>query len=237
MIAPLVLIAVAIGTLGQYALSDRLLERWPETVAVKLRAAQHHSVADLAAIVRTLAGLASLLCLAAIATAVLAISGRTPLSATGLTDPHWWRLLYGIPLGFVEAGVAGMLCSFAGGLAQIDTWPRGEGWVRGLDRSLTGMSWLRRTAVIVIFAGAEEFVLRAAVITAARPSGTIFAIVCAITVGLFVQTLPLTRWTGFLMPLVAATVTVPVHCLLFLAIPDIRPIIIAHAVAVELSIR
>ncbi len=195
------------------------------------------TAADLDGVVRLL--LSGALQLAFLTALVAAL----PLTAADLLPRHWdvRLVLLGIPLGVAEAGLAtyaGFLGSRVAQLvrpggatpAGVEGWlsvARG-GWIRYyLRTAAVAPRWLLILATTLYVAG-EELIFRGVVLTT---SGLAPALAVAMSVVLFAaaQVFYTPGWRTALFPILGAVVLGVVHGILFVTVPDVTPLIVAHA--------
>jgi membrane protease YdiL (CAAX protease family) len=194
------------------------------------------SDADITGVVRLLlAGLLQLSFLVALV-AVL------PVATGDLMPPSWdiRLMLLGVPLGAAEAGLATYVAYLGSRVAElarrgatpttVEGWltvARG-GWIRYYVRTAeVAPRWLLVSATVLYVAG-EELVFRGVVLT---DSGRSPALAVAVSVVLFAtaQVFSTPGWRTALFPVLAAIVLGVAHGWLFVTVPDITPLIIAHA--------
>ena len=199
---------------------------------------RHWTVADLDGVVRLLLAGGMQLGFVVMMVVVLPVSAGDFVA--GGVDPVLVGL--GIPLGIAEAGLATYVAYVmtravervgpAGTPSGIESWlavGRG-GWVRYYLRTASvAPGWLLVLATTVYVAG-EELVFRGLLLTLGEPLPV--GVVVALSVGLFclAQVFYTPGWQTALLPVLGAVVVGVVHAALFLAVGDVTPLIVAHAV-------
>jgi hypothetical protein len=202
------------------------------------RVATRFSVADLDGASRLLLG--GVLQLLFVAVLAVVTGAALPVA----TDPVLPVL--GLVLGVAEAGAAG----FAGFVVLRLVAPAGPaGSVPGLMAAARG-GWIRfylRTAVVaprwwLVFATAvyvtgEELVFRGVVVGVCRDVYAPLAV--TLSAGLFVlaQVFYTPGWRTAVFPMAGAAVVGVVHALLYLQVPDLLPLIVAHTVMFLVLVR
>ena len=219
-----------------YALLDQVLNTYSHRLSIWLRPLRRYSLRELDQMVRIALwplALVGLLCPAVLA--ILAVKFSSLLMES--LDP--WLLLFGILVGLGEAGVAEFVCLVAVCAVPALAWADGAGgpdrrqlatWSTAVPctRTVSGLSFM--LALMLLYAAVEETTLRAAVIVAALPLGPIVALACAVALSLAVQFFPTTSGQRRSFAVIGTLVAAPVHGALFLAAPDVRPLIIAQFV-------
>jgi Type II CAAX prenyl endopeptidase Rce1-like len=193
------------------------------------------SVADVDGVVRLL--LSGALQLSFLTTLVIAL----PVAVDDLLPASWdvWLMLLGVPLGIAEAALATYVAylgsRFAGLVRRggapttIEGWlsvARG-GWIRYYLRTAeVAPRWLLVFATTLYVAG-EELIFRGVVLA---DRGLPPAIAVAISVVLFAaaQVFYTPGWRTALFPVLGAIVLGIVHGCLFVTVPDVTPLIVAH---------
>jgi hypothetical protein len=194
------------------------------------------SLADLAGVVRLLLAGVLQACF------LLALVAVLPLSAHDLLPGRWdgRLLLLGVPLGVAEAGLATYVAYLGSRIASrlnpesapasIEGWlqvARG-GWIRYYLRTAAAApTWLLVCATSLYVAG-EELVFRKVVLTST--TGLPAALAVGLSVLLFVaaQVFYTPGWQTALFPVLGAVVVGVVHGCLFLAVPEVTPLVVAH---------
>jgi hypothetical protein len=151
-------------------------------------------------------------------------------------------LIYGIPLGIGEA----MLGSFFGEVAmrtaiqiapgRVPSQPRDwlamlrGGWmslfVRTAERAPLGLL----SGLLLLYVGTEEVIFRGILLTGFSPLGSVAAFFISLLLFLMVQIFYMPSWQSTIFPVMGALVIGVVHGLLYLVVPDLGPLIVAHLV-------
>jgi hypothetical protein len=234
---------VALGVLGYYAVVVGSVGEWFARAAVagpaaRLAVARRWDLDELDSVVRLAiaGGMQLLFCFALIA--------ATSLDPAALVPDHFQPLLVlcGVPLGIAEAALA----SFVGNVAMRTAIAAAPERVPRETRewlTIARGGWMRlyvKTAAIaplplvlvlaLLYVTVEEVVFRGVLITALGGLGAPLAL--AVATGLFiaVQRFHMPSWQAALFPMAGALVVGVVHGLLFLAVPDLTPLIVAHFV-------
>lgn len=168
----------------------------------------------------------------------------TPVSVRDLVPKNWdVRLIpLGILLGVGEAGLATQLALLASRFARLwrpgDTPATVEGWLsvaRGgwiryyLRTAEAAPVWLLVAATVLYVAG-EEIVFRGIVISCLAGTAAPVAVTLSTVLFVLVQVFYTPGWQTALFPMIGATVVGIVHGVLFVMVPDLTPLIVAHAI-------
>jgi Type II CAAX prenyl endopeptidase Rce1-like len=207
-------------------------------VAGRLQLARRYSFSEVDHIIRlALAGTSQLaFCL------VLIWVGHLDLAQLGLTEVRPALILYGILLGIGEMalgsflGYVGMRVAMVLASERVPTelkdWltiARG-GWMRDLLKTAEIMPLPLAFLSIILYIAIEETIFRGVLITAFLPAGTTWALGASILLFMLVQTFNMPSWSSAMFPLMGALVIGFLHGSLFLAVPEIVPLIVAHFV-------
>jgi Type II CAAX prenyl endopeptidase Rce1-like len=219
-----------VGEAGAHRVTGLLLER--------TSLGRRWTVADLDGVVRLL--LAGVMQLGFLVLMLAAL----PVAPGNIAARRWDPVLLalGVPLGLAEGGLASYVAYVgtqvlervgpAGTPSGIEAWltvGRG-GWVRYYLRTASvAPGWLLVLATTVYVAG-EELVFRGLVITVGAQLPAI--VVLALSVALFcmAQIFYTPGWQTALLPVLGALVIGIVHASLFMVVPDVKPLIVAHTV-------
>lgn len=151
-------------------------------------------------------------------------------------------MLYGILLGIGEMALATFLCLVAiqiamkvapaGSAPQNQNWSviaRG-GWMRYHMKTLEVAPMPLATLSILLYVGVEEMIFRPILITYFLPQGAGVALICSVFFYVLVQVFHMPDWRAAMFPIIGALVIGIFHGLLFLAVPSLLPLVIAHFV-------
>lgn len=236
-VAGLVLAYYAGGKAAVFAGCRRLANR--------VAATGRHSHSEVVGVVELSGAAASHVAFVALLLAVLGLSPR----AVGLGSVPLVLVVLGAAVGVGEFALSELVCrvlveAFVGAgsvrraPALAPAPPTVEGWI-----ALARGGWVRhhlRTFEVVPLplafgisaaqVASEETVFRGVVLTALRPAGTVVAV--GVSLGLFVvmQAFFTAGWRGAMFPVVGALVMGVVHTALFLAVPVLLPLVVAHLV-------
>lgn len=227
-----------------YAVVDPKITERSRSISKCLRASRRHSRGEIDSIVKLiLAGISqALLCCG------LVLGFR--IQSRQLFVNHVPPALFigAVLLAAGEAGLSSQLC-YVGIRAAMLVAPsrvpnRTEEWL-----TIAKAGWLRqflRTVEIVpvplvvlitsLYIGVEEIIFRGLLITYARPLGITWALGASTMLFVLPQLFPMTSWKSAMFPVIGAVVIGFVHGALFLAVPDIRPLIISHFLAFAFSV-
>jgi Type II CAAX prenyl endopeptidase Rce1-like len=152
------------------------------------------------------------------------------------------RIVYGILLGIGEAAMGSLL----GELAMRTAMKVAPGSVPSLARDWLAMlkgGWMSlfiKTAesaplglvvsLALLYVAGEEIVFRGVLLNCFLPLGRGVAFLTSLVLFVTVQVFYMPSWEGALFPVVGALLIGTVHGLLYLAVPDLLPLIVAHLV-------
>ena len=242
-------VLVVLAVLAYYGLfvqrvGDPLARLVFARVLDRLPTASSYAADELDSIVRmTMAGVMQL----GFCAAMIVLAGIEPRQLVpGRVDPV--LALYGVLLGIGEAalgsylGYVGMRTAMSVAPARVPreigawlTMSKG-GWVRlYMKTAAAAPAWLAISAA-VLYVAVEEVVFRGVLITTLHDAGA--AVALGVSVGLFVavQVFNMPSWHGAMFPVLGALVIGLVHGAVYLAVPDLLPLIVAHLVAFGLAI-
>lgn len=122
--------------------------------------------------------------------------------------------------------------------AQRDEWmtvARG-GWMRRFLRTAEVAPWWWLLAMAALYVAVEEALFRGVAISLLHPLGGAVAVAGSVALFVVPQLTQAPSWHTALFPLVGAVVIGTVNGLLFLAVPDLLPLVVAHVVLVSMTI-
>lgn len=151
-------------------------------------------------------------------------------------------LAAGAVLGVAEAalgsflGMVGMRA--AGALERDSAAPTPEewitlaraGWMRLYSRTAEVLPLAPLAALILLYVAVEEIVFRGVVIGALGDAGAGVALAASVTLFVGIQAFSMPSWRAAMFPVMGALVVGVVHGTLYLVVPDITPLIVAHFV-------
>jgi membrane protease YdiL (CAAX protease family) len=242
-------VLVVLAVLAYYGLVvQRVGDSWVRLVFPRvmdrLPTASSYSADELESIVRmSMAGVMQL----AFCAAIILLGGiELQQLFSGRVDPV--LVVYGVLLGIGEAalgsylGYVGMQTAMKVAPArvpgQVSAWltmSKG-GWVRlYMKTAAAAPAWLA-ILTAVLYISVEEVVFRGVLITSLDGAGA--AVALGVSTGLFVvvQVFNMPSWHGAMFPVLGALVIGLVHGAVYLAVPDLLPLIVAHLVAFGLAI-
>ena len=196
-----------------------------------------------AAINLPLAGLAQLAFCLALA-AVIGIS----LSESFVTEFQPMLLVYGVMLGIGDMALSTFLCNVGinvadevaprGGPAGMSDWltvARG-GWMRYYSRTVDLVPLPLAVLSIGLYVAVEELVFRVVVLDYLEPLGAVVAVIASAALFATVQAFHMPSWRSAMFPVIGAVVVGILHGALFIAVPNVVPLIIAHIVFLIIAI-
>jgi hypothetical protein len=158
-------------------------------------------------------------------------------------------LCYGVVLGIAEMSFGSFICNLAIHLSQLIYSARRSadrnlwfvaiegGWMRGFLKTIDIVPMPFALGPIILYVAMEETVFRAVIINTVAPWGQVAAV--SISTGFFVlvQAFHMPSWRSAMFPILGASVMGPVHGMLFIAVPDVLPLIVAHLTMFMIAIR
>jgi hypothetical protein len=148
-------------------------------------------------------------------------------------------IIYGILLGIACMGVSGLFCKIAVQIISscnkdnehdLKTWltiSRG-GWVKHHLQSLEIFPIYLSLLILIMQVGSEEIIFRGILINYFMPFGKFAACLTALVLFVGMQAFLMNRWEAAIFPMIGAAVMGFSHTLLYLEIPILWPLIIAH---------
>jgi membrane protease YdiL (CAAX protease family) len=200
--------------------------------------ARSYTATELDGVVRlALAGLMQL----AFCFVMLAVSGVT--AADLLPDAFRPMLLvYGLFVGIGEAALATHVANVGMRVAmqlpgtaspsETEEWlamARG-GWMRFYIKTVEVAPIPLVAGVTVLYISVEEIVFRGLVINAFDHGGAVIALAASVLLFTTVQLFHMPSWQSAMFAMLGALTVGIVHGLLYLAVPDLTPLIVAHVV-------
>jgi CAAX prenyl protease-like protein len=227
-------IVIFYGTLLRRALVD--VEPLTQ-LALRWRSARRFALADVEAIIRITAG--GLLQLA-FCWGLLTYTGLS-LGEVHLLDVDPAILVLGVALGVGEAALATFF-GYVGvrvGLAvaptrtphTTDEWLSlaRSGWMRLFLRAVEANPVVA-VVLSLLYIMVEETIFRGILLTALADSGATWALPASVLLFCVAQTFGMPSWQSALFPVMGAIVIGVIHGLLFLSVPLLLPLLVAHCV-------
>jgi hypothetical protein len=232
---------VVLAVLGFYGIMlNRSLYDVRRPTQVLLRrfpAARRYSSGEIDAVVRLgIGGLLQLLFCAGLV-AVFGV-GLTQLQSA---DLHAGLVALGVALGIGEAALATFVCyvgmQVALTVAPGETPASADDWM-----TLSRSGWMRlffqaaeiapalALGLSLMYIAVEETVFRGVIITVLRDSSPVLAVAVSTLLFTLAQTFQMPSWHSAMFPVLGAVVVGLIHGVLFLAVPSILPLIVAHFV-------
>lgn len=239
MLLPVVVSAILVVTV--YAMGDRLMFRLATAVSHRWQAARRLPLRTARNLVHAVLWPVVLTCLFAVVVTVLGVS--LPNLFIPDLPPVMWLL--GLLLGVGESGLASILC-YALARSLPSAGPRGMSQRTGAEFSRWSAPLVTALRVVplpfglalALYHGAmEELTLRGAFLAAGRSLEAGWLAVVSVGLSLLVQVFPWGSWRNSLFALAGTLVSAPVHVLLFLHVPDVRPLIVAQSLTLLLAVR
>jgi hypothetical protein len=231
-----VILAIIIfyGVLLRYALADvgpvtQLALRWPR--------ARRFTLTEIEAIIRITAG--GLLQLA-FCCGLLIYTGLS-LGELHLLDVNLSFIVWGAALGVGEAGLAtffgyvgvqvGLAVSPTRTPRTTDEWLSlaRSGWMRLFLQAVEATPFVA-VLLSLLYIVVEETIFRGILLTVLADSGAIWALSASVLLFCIAQTFRMPSWHSALFPVMGAIVIGLIHGLLFLSVPLLLPLLVAHCV-------
>jgi len=146
---------------------------------------------------------------------------------------------YGILLGIGCMGVSGLLCKIIIQIIKtlklddnydLKTWltvGRG-GWIKHHLQSIEILPVYLSLSILAMQVGSEEIIFRSIFINYFIPFGGQAALWTAVSLFVLMQAFLMNCWQSAIFPMIGAAVMGVVHSILYLQVPVIWPLIIAH---------
>lgn len=147
--------------------------------------------------------------------------------------------LYGTLLGIGCMGVSSLLCKIAvqtfelinkNNAYDFKTWltmGRG-GWIRHHLQSIEILPIYLSLFVLAMQVGSEEIIFRKILLNYFMPFGACAAFFTSLIFFVLMQCFLMNRWQGAIFPMIGAAVMGVVHSILYLKVPIVWPLIVAH---------
>jgi membrane protease YdiL (CAAX protease family) len=103
-----------------------------------------------------------------------------------------------------------------------------SGWMRLFNTTVRLLPVPAAISLVVLYVGVEELIIRGIVFNALLPLGHISAVLLSTLVFAGYQVFNLPSWRVALFPVLGALVMGPIHGVLYLAVPDVWPLVFAH---------
>jgi CAAX prenyl protease-like protein len=157
-------------------------------------------------------------------------------------------LVFAVPLGIGEAAFGSFLGEVAMRAAmqlapsrvpaETSAWLAllKGGWMNLFVRAAESAPLPLVISLTILYVGVEEIVFRGIALTVFAPLGPLAAFTLALGLFVSVQCFHMPSWESALFPVVGALVLGTVHGLLFLAVPQLLPLMVAHAVFLLVAI-
>jgi hypothetical protein len=201
--------------------------------------ARTRSIADLDGVIRLL--LAGLMQLSFVATIIALFAVQPSRILPGRPDPV--LIGFGVVLGVAEAALGTQLAFLASRVADalrrggqplsLEAWltvARG-GWMRYYLRTAATAPFPVLALATTLYVVGEELVFRGVVLGVGVPAlGPVVAGCLSVVLFVLAQVFYTPGWRTALFPMVGALAIGVIHACLFVLVPDITPLIVAHVV-------
>jgi membrane protease YdiL (CAAX protease family) len=157
-------------------------------------------------------------------------------------------LICGVLLGVGDMGLSTFLCNVgihvaneiapADGPSRLDQWlvvARG-GWMRYYLRTMDLAPLPFALLSILLYVAVEEIVFRGVLINYLQPLGAVVATVLSALLFAVVQVFHMPGWRAAMFPVIGALVVGVLHGALYIAVPNLIPLILAHLVFLVVSL-
>lgn len=237
------LVACCIVVSG-YAAANRWVSRYARVLAVRIQALQRDPLRIIENRIRMLLWTAALTLICTATLLVLRVS-ESQLVSTRIRLLSGPYAVFGLLVGVGESGVASLLSYAVLSLPSAHQWlgtrertnirtiHLGTGKGKPLLHSLGLL--IIATILMFVYAAVEEVMLRGAFIASARHIGIYSAVCISVLLSLVIQAFPGTTGKRSIFPFIGAIVSAPAHAVLLVAVPDVRPLIIAQFTGVLLN--
>jgi membrane protease YdiL (CAAX protease family) len=239
------LLCVTAAVFGYYYFYLHALLRLAHAISKRLVARTHRTFSEIAGIVELSLFATShvLFCIA-----LLLSMGLTPralvLRAVGPAT-----VLFGIVLGIAEMGFASFLCRLAIETTKLalptkapqdlTSWltiAKG-GWMRHHLRTVEVAPWPLIAVLLVMQISSEEIVFRGVVANVASAAGTVAAVVLSALLFSIIQGFLMPSWQSAMFPIIGGVVMGVVHGMLYMAVPNVVPLVVAHLAFFAFAIK
>ncbi len=148
-------------------------------------------------------------------------------------------LIYGILLGIACMGVSGLCCKLAvqliGSLNKSNKWDlktwltvaRG-GWIKHHLQSLEILPIYLSLLVLIMQVGSEEVIFRGILLNYFMPCGKVVAFFTSLILFIGMQAFLMNRWQAAIFPMIGAAVMGFIHSILYIQVPILWPLVVAH---------
>jgi hypothetical protein len=103
-----------------------------------------------------------------------------------------------------------------------------SGWMRLFNTTVKLLPLPAAISLVVLYVGVEELIIRGIVFNVLLPLGQASAVLLSTLIFAGYQIFNLPSWRVALFPVIGALVMGPIHGVLYLAIPDVWPLVVAH---------
>jgi hypothetical protein len=151
-------------------------------------------------------------------------------------------LLLGAVLGLGEMGLSSLVCygamqgvrsvAPASVPSRLEDWLAliRAGWMREIVSAFHTIPLGVSVGAITLYITGEEIIFRSILISVALPLGALAAITSSTLLFAFVQIVHMPSWRSGLFPVVGALFTGSIHGILFVMVPEIWPLVVAHLI-------
>jgi Type II CAAX prenyl endopeptidase Rce1-like len=239
------LACVTAAVFGYYYFYLHGLLRFAHTLSKRIAARTHRTFSEVTGIVElSLCATSHVV----FCTALLFAMGVTP-RALMMHPVGPVTVLFGILLGIAEMGLASFLCRLAietTKLAMPEKVPRDltnwltiakGGWMRHHLRTLEVAPWPLIAVLLVLQISSEEIVFRGVVANVASAGGAVAAVAASALLFSIIQGFQMPSWQSAMFPIIGGVVMGIVHGMLYMAVPNIAPLVVAHLAFFAFAIK
>lgn len=226
--------AVLAAIVAYYAVfTARLNTRVTALCLARMAPPARHSALEVAASMRLLVSGALQLLFLSLLVAGTHLEGRDVFGEM----PSPVLIVYGVLLGIGEMALSTFLCNVAMRVFGRTAFARDDwfavskgGWMRSYLNTLRIAPPPLAAAMVALYVVGEEAMFRGIVISLVKPFGDEWAVGVSAFLFALAQTFNMPGWRNFLFPVLGATIVGIVHGALFLSVPTLLPLVVAHLV-------
>lgn len=150
-------------------------------------------------------------------------------------------IIYGILLGIGCMGLSGVVCKIAVHIIgllnkktdyDLKTWltvGRG-GWIKHHLQSMEILPFYFSLLILTMQVGSEEVIFRGVVLNYFMPFGVATSLLTSLILFIGMQAFLMNNWQSAIFPMIGATIMGLMHSILYLQVPVLWPLVIAHVV-------